>query len=404
MVMPDLERAVEFVRRHRGYFLILVFILLLSGVNLVVLPQKAENLGYVGIVLFLSGMALLVLAFMPEKSSEKPRESLANRIMRFFAVRLRMGSFFPILGAALIALDVAYNLLVFGGLYLGTHDNVLIFFGAVLVAYNFVPESYEREKDFLLILSGVLVLILVIPLILMRAFQGDFDAGVNAYSAVFLVPEANAILNLLGIQSWAGTDPSNLGIPTLYFPSHLNIEPLGVTTSCSGIYSFSIFAGAFTAFILTEYNEVNRRVGALLVLGFVTSYVANLLRIVIVVLVGVWAPGDDPMESLLQAHSNLGWMIFVLWITVFWLIMYKVLMKEKPAEPAVEETRKRGTLCGICGDVLSPSIPGVRCSCGRFYHAECLEEAGNCPACNTAYSSDEAELPGQVARGAKGLS
>ena len=94
MVMPDLERAVEFVRRHRGYFLLLVFILLLSGVNLVVLPQKAENLGYVGMVLFLSGIALLLLAFMSEKYSQEPHESLANRIMGFFSVRLRLGPFF----------------------------------------------------------------------------------------------------------------------------------------------------------------------------------------------------------------------------------------------------------------------------------------------------------------------
>lgn len=400
--MPELEDAMDFLKKYRGYFLLLEFILLLTGINLVILPQKVVWLEYLGVVLFLSGVALLVLTFMPEEGEERPREkALARRIVEFFSVRLKLRPLFPVLGVIVFALDFAYNLLVFGSLSLGTHDYMLLLFGGALVAYNFVPERYGRERDFFLMFSGVLVLILIVPLLLMRMLEGDMDASVNAYSAIFLVPEVNAILNLFGVPSSIGVVE---GIPSLTFPPELGLDELAVTTSCSGIYSFSIFASAFTAFILTEYSRPNWRVGGLLVLGFVSSYVANLLRIVIVVLVGVYAPGDDPMQALLQAHSNAGWMIFVLWITLFWLIMYKVLMREKPAEPAVEETRKRGTLCGICGDVLSPSVPGVRCSCGRFYHAECLEEAGSCPACGTAYSNDEAELPAHATSGAKGLS
>lgn len=401
--MPELEDAMDFLKKYRGYFLLLEFILLLTGINLVILPQKVVWLEYVGVVMFLSGVALLVLTFMPEEGEEKPREkALARRIVEFFSVRLKLKPIFPVLGIIVFALDFAYNLLVFGSLSLGTHDYMLLLFGGALVAYNFVPERYGRERDFFLMFSGVLVLILIVPLLLMRMLEGDMDASVNAYSAIFLVPETNAILNLLGVPSSIGVVD---GIPSLTFPPELGLDELAVTTSCSGIYSFSIFASAFTAFILTEYSRPNWRVGGLLVLGFVSAYVANLLRIVIVVLVGVYAPGDDPMQALLQAHSNAGWMIFVLWITLFWLIMYKVLMKEKLAEPAVEETRKRGTLCGICGDVLSPSVPGVRCSCGRFYHAECLEESGSCPACDKEHRRDDLELTAQAEiGGAKGLS
>jgi archaeosortase C (PEF-CTERM variant) len=388
--MPELDDVVDFLKKHKGYFLLLEFILLLTGVNLVMLPQKVIWLEYLGVLLFLSGIVLLVLTFMPEEEEEEtPREKgLAGRIVEFFSVRLRLGPFFPVLGIIVFALDFAYNLLVFGGLSLGTHDYMLLLFGGALVAYNFVPETYGRERDFFLMFSGVLVMILIVPLLLLRLLHGDLDASVNAYSAIFLVPEANAMLNLVGVPSWYGPDPQGLGIPTLFFPPEYGLDPLGVTTSCSGIYSFSIFASAFTAFILTEYSKPNWRVGGLLALGFLTSYAANLLRIVIIVLVGVYAPGDDPMQALLQAHSNAGWMIFVLWITLFWLIMYKVLMKDKAVEPADEETKKRGTLCGICGDVLSPSVPGVRCSCGGYYHAACLEEAGSCPACSESHGTD----------------
>lgn len=399
--MPELEDAMDYLKKYRGYFLLLEAIIILTGVNLVILPQKVVWLEYVGVVLFLSGIALLVLTFMPDEASRKTREkSLAITIVDFFSVRLKLRPIFPVVGIALIAIDLAYNLLLFESLSFGIHDTVLLLFAVALTVFNYIPEEYERENNFFLLFSGTLVLILVVPLLLIRLFQGDFEGGVNAYSAVLLAPEASAILNVLGVGTTVRIDAVT-GMPLLVFPSG---DYVGIATSCSGIYSFSIFASAFTAFILTEFGKVNWRVGGLLVLGFVTSYVANLLRIVIVVLVGVYAPGDDPMQALLQAHSNAGWMIFVLWITLFWLIMYKVLMKEKPAEPGVEETRKRGTLCGICGDVLSPSVPGVRCSCGQFYHSQCLEESGSCPACDTAYGKDEAELPAQAASGAKGLS
>lgn len=400
--MPELEDAMDYLKKHRGYFLLLESIILLTGVNLVIMPQKVVWLEYVGVVLFLSGIALLVLTFMPDETSRKTREkSLAITIVDFFSVRLKLRPIFPVVGIALIAIDLAYNLLLFESLSFGIHDTALLLFAVALTVFNYIPEEYEREKNFFLLFSGTLVLILVVPLLLIRLFQGDFEGGVNAYSAVLLAPEASAILNVLGVGTTVRIDAVT-GMPLLVFPSG---DYVGIATSCSGIYSFSIFASAFTAFILTEFSRPNWRVGGLLVLGFVTSYVANLLRIVIVVLVGVYAPGDDPMQALLQAHSNAGWMIFVLWITLFWLIMYKVLMKEKPAEPAPEETRKRGTLCGICGDVLSPSVPGIRCSCGRFYHAECLEESGSCPACNTAYRKDEGESPAHLeVGGAKGLS
>ncbi|MFQ6129101.1 MAG: hypothetical protein ACE5QW_09405 [Thermoplasmata archaeon] len=384
--MPELDAIIDFLKKHKGYFLLLEFILLLTGVNLVLLPQKVHYLDYVGVVLFLSGIALLLLTFMPEEPSEKPPEkSLAKVIVDFFSVRLKLRPLFPVLGAIAIALDLAYNLILFGALSLGTHDTMFLLFGGALVAYNFIPEKYEREKNFFLIFSGVLVLILVVPLFLIRLFQGDFEGGVNAYSAVLLAPEASAILNLLGVGTRVEIQyPS--GMPLLIFPSG---DTVGIATSCSGIYSFAIFASAFTAFVLIEYSKVNWQVGALLALGAITSYLANLLRIVIIVLVGVYAPGEDPLQSMLQAHSNAGWMIFVLWITIFWLIMYKVLMKEKPAE--IEEVKKRGTLCGMCDDVLSPSLPGVRCSCGRFYHAHCLEETGSCPVCKEAYRESTVE-------------
>ena len=47
--------------------------------------------------------------------------------------------------------------------------------------------------------------------------------------------------------------------------------------------------------------------------------------------------------------------------------------------PAV---RKRGVLCGICEDPLTPALPGYRCECGRFYHVACAATVEECPKCH----------------------
>ena len=44
--------------------------------------------------------------------------------------------------------------------------------------------------------------------------------------------------------------------------------------------------------------------------------------------------------------------------------------------------KKRGVLCGICEDPLTPALPGYRCECGRFYHVACASTVEECSRCH----------------------
>ncbi len=204
--------------------------------------------------------------------------------------------------------------------------------------------------------------------VVLRAF-GDINESVDAYSWVALAPETGAIMNAIGIPTTLGPVAGNTA-PGLTFRTEGGLwVTVVITSACSGIYSFAIFASAFTAFVMTEQKRLTKRVVAFFALGVFLAYLANILRMVAIAYIGY--KYDTPQEgvnNLLIAHSNLGWIIFLAWIALFWMLLFRFLPREAPTSTpeATPAPRLRGTFCGICGIVLTPAIPATQCNCGKL--------------------------------------
>lgn len=398
MNLSDVE---DFLRRHRTASVLAGFLLVFAGVDLLLNPNHLEYSEVLGIPFFTAGLALFALLFrrMPMAGVPHERRTLASRFLDLFTLHRRLLRWFPAFAIALIALDLAYNQLVFGRISLGTEDTILLLFAASLFAYPFVPLRFGRERDFVLMFMTALLLILVIPLLLLRLYYRDFEASVDAYSWAALAPQTAAVLNLLGVSAtvhpWAGSTA-----PALTFTTRSGAElTVVITTACSGIYSFGIFASAFVAFVLTEFERFQRKALVLLALGFATAYAANILRMVLIILFGVYS--DTPQDSvanLMIAHSNLGWLIFLGWIALFWGLVFRFVVRpsapdEQGGAPLTKapSLKKRGVLCGICEDPLTPALPGYRCECGRFYHVACAATVEECPKCHRPMKVARAE-------------
>src|SRR2546427_8737938 len=358
----NLSDAEAFLRRHTTASVLAVFLLIFAGVDLLLNPTHLPYSEVLGIPFFVAGLALSALLFRrgPGAPAPEARGTLASRFLHFITLHGRLVRWFPAFAILLIGLDLAYNQLVFGRISLGTEDTILLLFAASLFAYPFVPLRFGRERDFVLMFMAALLLILVVPLLLLRLYDRDFEASVDAYSWTALAPQTAAVLNLLGVPAtvhpWAGSTA-----PALTFTTRSGaVLTVLITTACSGIYSFGIFASAFVAFVLTEFERFQRKALALPGLGFLTSYVANILRMVLIILFGVYS--DTPQESvanLMVAHSNLGWLIFLGWIALFWGIVVRFVVRpsadrESGETPAAKGPvlKKRGVLCGICEDAL----------------------------------------------------
>lgn len=381
-----MKLTVWLVKRRRTASLV-ALVLGFSGLGLILLPAHDPNLRWVGIPVLILGAALFGWAVWPTATRTSLHVSnLATRLLNKVTWNGRLYPFFPAIGLGVIALDVAYNIAFSASPGFLTEDIVVILAATTLVAYGVVPARYSRERDFVLVFFLILNAVLVLPLLATRAYYRDATVSVDIYSWTALAPETGAILNAIGVNnsvhSVAGSTAPGLTFVPLHFQAQVTVI---ITTSCSGLYSFGIFASAFTAFTLTECTTITRRFWGLLGLGFLTSYVANLFRMVFVVLVGYYSdtPQTD-LQNMLIAHSYAGWVIFLVWISIFWGPILKFMPGKLDTETAVEPNliiRRLESKCGICSMVLSPTIPATRCVCGRYYHRTCLVGTGRCPAC-----------------------
>jgi len=387
----DFSELQVLLRRHRNVVVFAAFLLLAAGLDLLLSPPIEGGIEILSLPFLASAAFLIAIVFWPTKvgmpAEAPPSNTLAHRFLKKVTLGWRLVPFFPLAGIVIIALDVLYNLLIAGSPAIQIHDTVAIMFGVSLMAYPFVPQKFDRERDFVLFFFLILVLILVVPLLLFRLVQGNFDEGVNAYSSTLLAPQLTWIVNLFGIKASIIPSPPGTSAPTIGFFTQGGASiSVQISTSCSGIYSFSIFAAAFTAFILTEFDRTNWRVWSLLIMGFVASYVANLLRMTVIVLAGYFAiVPEDAEASMMLAHSNAGWLIFLAWISLFWLLMYRFLFPKNEEKEVIEA---RGfSSCALCSEPLSPTIPGFKCDCGKMYHAACIQKNGRCPVCDRQVAS-----------------
>ncbi len=386
----DFVELQSLLRRHRNVVVFAALIMLAAGLDLLLSPPAVEGIEILSLPLLVVAIFLLAAIFWPIKGKIEPLKeepTLAQRFLNRLSLRGQLIPYFPLIGIVVISLDVIYNFIFASTSTLQIHDTVTILFGLSLVVYPFMPHRFERERDFIMLFFLVLILILVLPLLIIRIVQGDFEKSVDAYSWTLLAPELQAILSLLGIHSNLFS-LSGETAPGLMFTTQQGQDiSVVITTSCSGIYSFSIFASAFVAFVLTEFKKTNWRVWVLLGLGFLASYFANLLRMTVIVVTGYFSnTTEDALNSMLITHSNAGWLIFLGWITLFWLLMYRFIFpKKETGEEQTTPPRLAITVCKICKESLSPTIPGTLCECGNLYHTSCLRDKGQCPECHKSF-------------------
>ncbi len=384
-----LEAWAEKVSRHRRALGLVSLLVAFTGVSMVLNPTHATSVVALGIAFLVVGIALFAFLVWPRTAAPAAeRESMGSRLIHRLAVRGRLIPLFPVFGVALVVLDLGYNLFLSQTPALLTEDIIVLLSAATLLAYGFVPSRFARERDFVLLFFLFLDLVLVVPLLAARVVTHSIDASVDVYSWTALAPETGAILSLLGIPNSVHAVAGFTAPGLTFTPVNSNVAAtLVITTACSGIYSFGIFAAAYVAFLLTEYAHPSRRLWLLLVLGFAASYAANLLRMVVIVLVGYYTDtAASDLQNLLLAHSYAGWIIFLAWLALFWGILFKFLPLEKEAKPAetaaTPAPKLRTNVCGICSESLSPTIPAARCACGAIHHRACLAAAGECPACH----------------------
>ena len=356
--------------------LFLIFAGLEIAVTLTYLPRV------LGLALIFAGVGVMI--FLAQKKSDnkksvKARESegekktLAEHLINILTLKGRATFALPVIGVIIVIFVYAFNILRTQELDLGVNDTITILFGLTLILYNYVPVKFKAERDFVLLFFLFLFLILVVPLTLYSLYSGPLRENTNSPFVYYLLAEPTAgMLNLLGISSSAHLISSPETVNGIYLSTsgvYIVYENLGgsqqaslssvmIGLSCTGLYSVTIFISGFTAFILMEYRKVDVKVASLLTLGVLTSWFANILRMTIIVVVGSHY-GSDALE---WTHANMGIIIFMIWVAIFWGVMFKVLVPAESGEgegtePEGPEGEKGNKMDGP--ENITPDEPGA---------------------------------------------
>ena len=369
---------VEYLRNPR--FLI-GLLLILGGFDIGMWWTKLPRL--LGIIIMLIGIALVWAGLNAQKKArsskkivtEKDRVKstaprLSHRLIHKLTVNGRLLPYLWIIGIIIIVADLFLNFYIQKS-EIGGNDLIVIFFGITTIFYNppewmaighykanWIKNKFPHEMDFVVVFFGLLILILVIPMYLNALFtgttQGSQSNGLNFDDNIvyiLLTAPLSGILSVLGIANTASG-------PFLSFEmADGGTGSIGIAATCAGIYSFGIFLSAFIAFVFSEYSQFTRRIGVLLVVGSALTYLANLLRMTLIVLAGYYngiGNIDNPAPfTLLWTHEYAGEIIFISWVAIFWWVAFRYL--------ASEPKKKSKSVTSVTSDdkVKSPDIESM---------------------------------------------
>ena len=383
-----------FANRHRRTLGLVALITTFGGVALGIDRPKGTVLEWLAPPLLALGGALFAWAAWPPAATAAAPKSAATKVLDRITLHGRLVPLFPAIGVGIVLADIGYNVLLSATPAIKTEDTIVLLGAATLLAYRLVPARFARERDFVFLFFACLNGILVLPLLIARAYYADFDRSVDLYSWVALAPETSAVLKLLGVGNNVHAVTGSTAPGLTFNPLRLSVPvTVVITTACSGIYSFGIFASALVAFVLTECATLTKRMWLVLGLGLGAAYLANVLRMVVIVVVGYYTDsGQTDLQNMLIAHSYAGWIIFLSWIALFWAAVFRLLPidpggRGSSARPAVP--LRSSNRCGICLGALTPTLPAARCACGMLYHQFCKPDTERCPSCGRGMETPE---------------
>ncbi len=284
----------------------------------------------------------LVLAFFGVLRRDQPKEVPNDGLLIIFFSRFVpkkwLVTALPFAGFAVILAWSVWKLFVVGSADLQMTDFIVTLFGLSLVLYYSGPSKFAMQKDFVVLYLMFMTIVFAVIWELYTIVTGESYYRVTAYSEYyFITTPVVSIVNVFGIDASSHLDLSGHGISNLIsYEYHGRTLLLGIGSGCSGLYSLGLFFSAFLAFVLVRYRTVDWRILTALGLGLFVTWMSNIIRMVITIIVG--SMYGHP--ALAFVHSYIGIIIFVVFVTIFWtLIVFWLDRGEEPIQKtSVPET------------------------------------------------------------------
>ena len=282
------------------YPLILIF----QGASIIILSLKIKI--YLGIVMFLFGVYLLDQSLNKERSTFRGK-GIEPLVLKLLNLNSDFVKYFKYIGF-LIIIAISFSILFLFNKRLGDRDILGLFLGILWIFYEYVPRKYRYEREFFFLFINILFLFLVFPSIFFFFFPFE------SYDLI----EISVTQPLSNLLSRLGYYVFSEGNQLFYVNNNTNqLTSVLIAPMCTGIYSIKVSISAIISYVLVVNRKLNYEVSVVVILGILTSYLSNILRLTMIILAGHYYGGD----ALYWSHQNLGWVIFTIWMAAFWYLL-----------------------------------------------------------------------------------
>jgi archaeosortase C (PEF-CTERM variant) len=214
------------------------------------------------------------------------------------------------LGLFLFLAVLIYNFFT-GDANIGTNDSVTLFFALSLISYDKFKSFEPHYNNFILYFSFYLFIIINSIFVIQKLYI-LFFGGSDEFSNLLIEYSLTKPLVLL-LTIVSNIDIYDLNDHIVFFSESGERYELSIAKGCSGIYSIIIFSSAILSFFSINNFKDKLFIFNMLFFSIFLLYIANLLRMSIIVMVGFFYG----MDYLLWTHANLGWLIFTFIAFIF---------------------------------------------------------------------------------------
>ena len=292
---------------------------------------------FVELVFIASGIVLALYSLLyTQRETKEPGNGILVDLLSKYITREQSTALIPLAGFLLIAIWSGWKLLVTGQADLRLEDFVVTLFGVSLVLYNAGPSNYAMQKDFVVLYLMFLTIVFAVIWKVYTIASGDSYYRINAYAEYYFINiPVVFLLRLLGTDVSSELDAGSHGLSNyITFEYQGRDILLGIGEGCSGLYSAGLFFSAFLAFVLVRYRKMDPWILAALVLGFIVTWASNILRMTITIAIG----SAYGAPALAVFHSYVGIIVFVVFITIFWMLIVRLLDRvEGQTKPKTKE-------------------------------------------------------------------
>ncbi len=234
-----------------------------------------------------------------------------------------IGIVLPLSGFVLLIVWSLWKVAFAGETNLRMEDFVVTLFALSLILYQSAPLKLHEQRDFVILYLMFLTIVFAGIWKLYSLITGESYGRITTYAEYYFITiPVVSVVNLFGVDAHAVLNLSGIGLSNIIeYQYEGRLIRLGIGVGCSGLYSAGLFFSAFLAFVLVRYQTVNARILAGLGIGLFVTWLSNILRMVVTIIVG----SEFGAPALATFHMYFGIIAFMCFVVIFWYFIMRWL-------------------------------------------------------------------------------